>query len=630
MASRWGMNRADRRTEARDRNESGSSPEKSRSRSFASDNYKGLGPKPYSYDELAFATGHFSLNNQLGQGGFGQVFKASLDGKIRAVKKLNNFPDVQSEGDLEREIMVVNRVSHKNLVRLVGYCVDGANRLLILKYFPNKSLKYTLHRKENVLDWKKRMNIAIGSARGLEYLHEHCKPNIIHLDIKPDNIFLDNHFEPKISDFGLALFFKDAATHVSRSSTLGTHIYADPLSTKLGKYSDKSDIYSFGVTLLELITGRNPMIDKSTDIITWANPLIEKALKGEYADFVDSRLQSFDHEEMHRMILCANTCINQPPKSRPSMKMILLALERTLPLENLWNVKNDNKLRSGASYKAEVTPYYTKKEDVNDFDEYDPTKYESGYDIAMTYGHPIPPSEETCYPNSSSADEIFYNPPHFTSDTVPSAYTDDRLQEEYTSYARPKPRPRPACAFNFGGAPGGEVFVAARPQPTYVLQPGRTMAGSDYGSGSYDRRPDYEKPLSEEYGSGYGRRRDYEYGYSGYGRRTEYERQHISEYGYGYQGRTGFEYGSGYGGRIQSEYEDGGAEYGRWYGRKPSYEVEGGYRGRPERTTYEMCNSDGGEEGYGRKKYGEDDSDDEEKKHQRYKNHHRRKHYDDE
>ncbi|XP_043817304.1 proline-rich receptor-like protein kinase PERK2 isoform X6 [Manihot esculenta] len=275
-----------------------------------------IGPKSYSYGELARVTDHFSLNNQIGRGSFGHVFKASLDGEIRAIKRLD-FPDVQFEEGLEREIMVFKSVRHKNLVELVGYCIHGSNRLLISKYFPNGSLRSKLHGSGDVLDWKKRMKIAIGSAKGLEYLHEHCNPKIIHLNMKPDNIFLDEDFEPKITDFGLAQFFTDGATHISKSSVMGTHVYEDPLTTKLGKYSDKSDIYSFGVTLLELIMGRKP-IENGIDIVTWANRLIKE--EGRYTNFVDFNLQSFDREQMYRMISCVNSCLNQSPNSRPTMK----------------------------------------------------------------------------------------------------------------------------------------------------------------------------------------------------------------------------------------------------------------------------------------------------------------------
>ncbi|XP_058004935.1 elongation factor 1-alpha isoform X8 [Hevea brasiliensis] len=292
------MNRADRHNETRDPNESSSSHQENRSYPSASENYKGIGPRPYSYGELANATDRFSNNVLLGEGGFGQVYMGFLDGKYCAIKKLKNLPDVQSEENLENEILVVSRVSHKNLVQLIGYCIDGANRLIVLEYCPNKSLRSKLHEEGEILDWQKRMKIAVGSARGLEYLHEYCKPRIIHLDIKPDNIILDNEFEPKIADFGLALFFSDAATHVSKSTNKGTQVYADPMTTRTGKYSDKSDIYSFGVVLLELITGKKPM-DKDNDIVNW----------------------------------------------------ILLALEGNLPLENLCDEK-DNKLRSSTIYKV--------------------------------------------------------------------------------------------------------------------------------------------------------------------------------------------------------------------------------------------------------------------------------------
>ncbi|KAJ9129100.1 hypothetical protein P3X46_034127 [Hevea brasiliensis] len=194
------MNRADRHNETRDPNESSSSHQENRSYPSASENYKGIGPRPYSYRELANATDHFSNNVLLGEGGFGQVYMGFLDGKYCAIKKLKNLRDVLSEENLENEILVVSRVSHKNLVQLIGYCIDGANRLIVLEYCPNESLRSKLHEEGEILDWQKRMKIAIGSARGLEYLHEYCKPRIIHLDIKPDNILLDNEFEPKVLD----------------------------------------------------------------------------------------------------------------------------------------------------------------------------------------------------------------------------------------------------------------------------------------------------------------------------------------------------------------------------------------------------------------------------------------------
>ncbi|KAG8643433.1 hypothetical protein MANES_11G039188v8 [Manihot esculenta] len=176
-----------------------------------------IGPKQYSFEELAAATGRFSRKNLLGEGGYGEVFKGFLD-EHRAIKKLRIISsDEQRKKELEHEIKVINSVSHRNLVKLVGYCIEENDVLLVLEYFPNKCLKYNLHeRKGRILVWQERMQIAKGLAKGLEYLHEDCNFRIIHQDIKPGNILLDDNFESKIADFGLALFLPDNATHVSQ------------------------------------------------------------------------------------------------------------------------------------------------------------------------------------------------------------------------------------------------------------------------------------------------------------------------------------------------------------------------------------------------------------------------------
>ncbi|KAG8643512.1 hypothetical protein MANES_11G043400v8 [Manihot esculenta] len=338
----WGMKWADRWIKTRDPNESSSSSQNNRIHVSAFDNYQGIGPKKYSFSEAAEAADHFSIHNLLiDYGDFGEVYKGSLDGEIRAIRKLSNLPDVHSQADLERKIMAAGRLRHRNLLQLDGYCIDGANTLLIFKYFSNGSLKYNLHGKENILDWKKRRNIALDSSRGLEYLHEVVpgQSKITHLNIKSDNILLDDNFLPKLCS--------------PTENIIG--------KTQVGKYSYKSDIYSFGVILLELITGRKA-IDEGTDIVMWANPLIERALNREYADFVDSRLQSFDHEEMYRMIFCANICINQPPNSCPSMREIHLALQVSMPLGIALDEKKYNKLQLRATYKDDESSSYIEEE----------------------------------------------------------------------------------------------------------------------------------------------------------------------------------------------------------------------------------------------------------------------------
>ncbi|KAJ9187074.1 hypothetical protein P3X46_002570 [Hevea brasiliensis] len=278
-----------------------------------------FGPREYTYEQLAEAAHHFSNKYLLGQGGFGQVYEGSLHGEKFAIKKLRFPPDEQTKKGLD-EIHVISSVRHRNLVKLLGYCVDRSNNvLLVLEYFRNKSLKVNLHEKEEILDWQKRRKIAIGSAKGLEYLHDHCSPTIIHQDIKPDNILLDDNFEPKIADFGLARIFTDHNTHISMSQ-VGTEIYMDPECS--GKVTDKVDVYSFGVVLLELITGRKPKYQGN--IVTWAGSQIKKALGGEFKDFVDFKLQKYDKEEMKRMVHCAAFCVYKRPKFRPPMRKPLL------------------------------------------------------------------------------------------------------------------------------------------------------------------------------------------------------------------------------------------------------------------------------------------------------------------
>ena len=257
---------------------------------------------------------------------------------------------------------------------------------------------------------------------------------------------------------------------------------------------------------------------------------------------------------------------------------------------------------------------YNRNEDVSDeFDEYDPTPYGGGYDITVTYGRPLEPSEETCYPISSKSGDIDYDRPSYTSCSEPSAYGDEALENEYKSYARPKPRPvlgyagPPPGQGGFGGSgDGGEYGYQPKPPSSFGgegeygsghgRKPDYEEPSSEYGSG-YGRKPECEQP-SSEYGSGYGRKPEYEqpsteYG-SGYGRKPEYE-QPSSEYGSGYGRRPEFEqpsseYGSGYGRRP--EYEAPSSEYGSGYGRKPSFGEEqgGGYgyggEGSPRKPQY--------------------------------------------
>ncbi|XP_059303199.1 proline-rich receptor-like protein kinase PERK15 isoform X1 [Lycium ferocissimum] len=309
----------------------------------------------FTYSELALATEDFSVSNLLGQGGFGYVYKGVFhDGKEVAIKQLK-VGSGQGEREFQAEVEIISRVHHKHLVTLVGHCISGAQRLLVYEYVPNKTLEFHLHgditagKEDPPLSWETRMRIALGSARGLTYLHEDCHPKIIHRDIKASNILLDDNFDAKVADFGLARLNYDTDTHVS-TRVMGTFGYLAPEYALTGKLTDKSDVFSFGVMLLEIITGRRP-IDKAQhylddNIVDWARPLLTQALDDNNFDtLADPRLEkNYDSAEMTRMVTCAAVCVRHLARRRPRMSQIVRALEGNLPLDEL----NDG-LRPGHS-----------------------------------------------------------------------------------------------------------------------------------------------------------------------------------------------------------------------------------------------------------------------------------------
>ncbi|GFP84454.1 proline-rich receptor-like protein kinase perk5 [Phtheirospermum japonicum] len=308
-----------------------------------SPNVGGYGAKsPFTYDELAAATHGFSQANLLGQGGFGYVHKGVLpNGKEVAVKSLKSGSG-QGEREFQAEVEIISRVHHRYLVSLVGYCIAGEQRMLVYEFVQNKTLEFHLHAKgQPVMDWASRLRIAIGSAKGLAYLHEDCHPRIIHRDIKAANILLDSNYEAKVADFGLAKLSSDNYTHVS-TRVMGTFGYLAPEYAASGKLTEKSDVFSFGVMLLELITGRRPVdpTNKQMDslsLVDWARPLASKALEsGDYSGLVDRRLEdNFVPHEMARMVACAAACIRHSARRRPRMSQIVRALDGDSSLEDL-------------------------------------------------------------------------------------------------------------------------------------------------------------------------------------------------------------------------------------------------------------------------------------------------------
>ncbi|OMO66721.1 hypothetical protein COLO4_30403 [Corchorus olitorius] len=302
----------------------------------------------FSYEDLALATDNFSDLNLIGQGGFGYVHKGVLkDGKVVAIKQLK-AGSRQGEREFQAEVDIISRVHHRHLVSLVGYCIIEEKRLLVYEFVPNNTLEFHLHGKERpVMNWSTRMKIAMGAAKGLAYLHGDCQPKIIHRDIKASNILLDDSFEARVADFGLAKYSLDTDTHVS-TRVMGTFGYMAPEYAASGKLTEKSDVFSFGVVLLELITGRRP-VDKAQpffddSIVDWvsitpynARPLLAQALEhGNFDAFVDPRLQKdYDSSEMTRLVACAAACVRHSARHRPRMSQVVRALEGNISLDDL-------------------------------------------------------------------------------------------------------------------------------------------------------------------------------------------------------------------------------------------------------------------------------------------------------
>ncbi|MED6148328.1 protein kinase superfamily [Stylosanthes scabra] len=264
-----------------------------------------MGTRIFSYEELARATDGFSESKLVGEGGFGYVHKGVLpNGMEVAIKQLKGGSS-QGEREFQAEVDIISRIHHRHLVSLLGYCIAGTHRLLVYEFVPNNSLHF----------------------------HLHGYPKIIHRDIKASNILLDFNFQVKLADFGLAKFCPDIYTHVS-TRVMGTLGYVAPEYASSGKLTEKGDVFSFGVMLLELITGRRPIIIDSphasrVGLVHWAMPLLTQVLKDNNFDVVvDQKLQNqYEPTQMASMLASAAASIRYEPKLRPKMSQIVRALE---------------------------------------------------------------------------------------------------------------------------------------------------------------------------------------------------------------------------------------------------------------------------------------------------------------
>ncbi|XP_010554663.1 PREDICTED: LOW QUALITY PROTEIN: putative serine/threonine-protein kinase-like protein CCR3 [Tarenaya hassleriana] len=306
----------------------------------------------FTFSELAAATGNFSLENKIGSGSFGVVYKGKLsDGREVAIKrgeisaKAKKFQEKESAFD--SEIAFLSRLHHKHLVRLVGYCEEREERLLVYDYMKNGALYDHLHHKENVEkhsslinSWKIRIRIALDAARGIEYLHNYAVPPIIHRDIKSSNILLDADWTARVSDFGLSMMGPDSGKENRPMKAAGTVGYIDPEYYSLNVLTDKSDVYGLGVVLLELITGKRAIFKNGNGeegnspihLVDFAVPAIAK---DELGRVLDPRITTPELGEAEAVELVAYTamhCVNTEGRNRPTMTDIVANLERALDL----------------------------------------------------------------------------------------------------------------------------------------------------------------------------------------------------------------------------------------------------------------------------------------------------------
>lgn len=283
----------------------------------------------FSYSEIDLATNYFSEENLLGEGGYGLVYKGQLsDGQIIAAK-VRKQASTQGFEEFHSEIYVLSFARHRNIVMLLGYCCKENINILVYEYICNRSLEWHLFDEaSNVLEWRKRHAIAIGTAKGLRFLHEECRSSpIIHRDLRPSNILLTHDFVPMLGDFGLAKWKTNDSPIQTR--ILGTLGYVAPEYAENGMVSVRTDVYAYGITLIQLISGRKTVTSDTQDhhqsLRQWAEPLVERLA---LHDLIDPRLgDSYDPYELYHMAKTAYLCVKVDPDKRPSMGEVVQLLE---------------------------------------------------------------------------------------------------------------------------------------------------------------------------------------------------------------------------------------------------------------------------------------------------------------
>lgn len=318
------------------RNENGAGVPHKASKSSAKD--KGdkreyIDAQIFTFRELATATKNFRQECLLGEGGFGRVYKGTIkaSGKVVAVKQLDRH-NLHDNKEFMAEVLTLSLLHHPNLVNLIGYCADGDQRLLVFEYMPGGNLEehiLDMGPEKNPLDWFTRIKIAFGIATGLEYLHETANPPIIYRDLKSANVLLDDDLNPKLSDFGVTIYGQDGdKVHVS-SRVMGTYGYSAPEYTRSGELTLKSDIYSYGVVLLELITGRRAIDttrpNEEQNLVSWAQPFFRDPKK--FPDIADPLLnRHFPEKDLNQLVAIAAMCLQDEASARPLISDVVTTL----------------------------------------------------------------------------------------------------------------------------------------------------------------------------------------------------------------------------------------------------------------------------------------------------------------
>ncbi|XP_011012683.1 PREDICTED: probable receptor-like serine/threonine-protein kinase At5g57670 isoform X1 [Populus euphratica] len=299
------------------------SPMRKRNRIFLNKEKQQPLLKCFTFEEIANATNNFHPDKIVGRGGYSEVYRGDLsDGRAIAVKMLaKDNKDASKEKEFLMELGIIGHVCHPNTANLLGCCIENG-LYLIFNFSQNGNLASALHGKTGEsLQWPIRYKIALGVARGLHYLHKCCKHRIIHRDIKASNVLLGPDYEPQITDFGLAKWLPNKMTHHAVIPIEGTFGYIAPEYFMHGIVDEKTDVFAFGVLLLEIITGRRPVDSSKQNLLLWAKPLMES---GNITELADPKLEGkFDSDQVHRVVLTASYCVRESSTWRPSMSEVL-------------------------------------------------------------------------------------------------------------------------------------------------------------------------------------------------------------------------------------------------------------------------------------------------------------------